>query len=95
MGKNRKRFEKITFLENILATNQRKTFITNNDQSNKSIYYVQIKDVLKPTENAPIEYVESTLKQIILNQRKLEFVKKLESDVINTGIKNKQFEIYE
>lgn len=87
--------KKLPFLDNILATNQRKTFITNKDESNKSIYYVQIEDILKPTENAPIEYVESTLKQIILNQRKLEFVKKLESDVINTGIKNKQFEIYE
>lgn len=51
--------------------------------------------LLKRQEIAPIEYVKPTLRQIIINQRKLEFVRKLEKDIINDAITKKQFEIYE
>ncbi|ATA91416.1 peptidylprolyl isomerase [Capnocytophaga canimorsus] len=59
------------------------------------VYLIQVKDVLRISEQAPMDYMENALKQIILNQRKLEFVKKLETDILNSGIKKKQFEIYE
>ena len=59
------------------------------------VYLVHINDLLKRQEIAPIEYVKPTLRQIIINQRKLEFVRKLEKDIINDAITKKQFEIYE
>ena len=35
-----------------------------------------------------------TIKQIVINKRKLELVRQLEKDITKDAIKNKQFEIY-
>ena len=58
------------------------------------LYLVQIKDVLFQNDTAPLDYVKPTIDQIILNKRKLELIKKLETDITKDAIKNKQFEIY-
>jgi hypothetical protein len=58
------------------------------------LYLVQIKDVLFQNDTAPLDYVKPTIKQIIINKRKLELIKKLETDITKDAIKNKQFEIY-
>ena len=58
------------------------------------LYLVQIKDVLYQNDTAPLDYVKSTVDQIIINKRKLELIKKLETDITKDAIKNKQFEIY-
>lgn len=59
------------------------------------LYLMQINDVLHRNDNAPMEYVMPTIKQIVLNKRKLEFIKQLEKDITKDAIKNKQFEIYD
>ncbi|GIM61093.1 hypothetical protein CAPN008_11430 [Capnocytophaga canis] len=82
--------KKLPFLEEKLKENR--IFFTNHKDST-GVYLVQVRDVLRKNEQAPMEYVKPTLRQIILNQRKLEFVKELEADIINRGIKKKQFEI--
>jgi hypothetical protein len=58
------------------------------------LYLMQIKDVLYQNDIAPLDYVKPTIDQIILNKRKLELIKKLETDITKDAIKNKQFEIY-
>ncbi len=58
------------------------------------LYLMQINDVLNRNETAPIEYVMPTIKQIVINKRKLEFIKQLEKDITRDAIKNKQFEIF-
>lgn len=58
------------------------------------LYLVQIKDVLFQNDTAPLDYVKPTIDQIIINKRKLELIKKLETDITKDAIKNKQFEIY-
>ena len=58
------------------------------------LYLMQIKDVLLRNEIAPIEYVMPTIKQIVINKRKLEFIKQLEKDITKDAIKNRQFEIF-
>jgi len=58
------------------------------------LYLMQIKDVLFRNDTAPLEYVMPTIKQIVINKRKLEFIKQLEIDIRKDAIKNKQFEIY-
>lgn len=83
-------FKKLPFLEKNV-NESRQAFV--NHKTTDGIYLVQVCDVLHRNEQAPIEYTLPTLRQIILNQRKLEFVKKLEIDIINTSIKKKQFEI--
>jgi hypothetical protein len=58
------------------------------------LYLMQINDVLYRNDVAPIEYVMPTIKQIVINKRKLQFIKQLEKDIAKDAIKNKQFEIY-
>ena len=58
------------------------------------LYLMQINDVLNQNDLAPQEYVKPTIKQIVINKRKLELIKQLEKDITKDAIKNKQFEIY-
>lgn len=58
------------------------------------VYLMQINDVLLRNDTAPLEYVKSTIKQIVINKRKLELIRQLEKDITKDAIKNKQFEIY-
>jgi len=58
------------------------------------LYLMQINDVLLRNDEAPLEYVRPTIKQIVLNKRKLELIRQLEKDITKDAIKNKQFEIY-
>jgi hypothetical protein len=53
---------------------------------NKSVYRNDI---------APLDYIKPTLKQILLNKEKLNFVSKFEQDLIKDAIENKELEIYE
>ena len=55
---------------------------------------MKIEDVLNPNDTAPLSYVKPTLKQIILNKRKLELIKKLETDITKDAIETNNFEIY-
>ena len=58
------------------------------------LYLIQIKNIANAGEEAPISYVIPTIKQIILNRRKLKLVNQLKSEIVNDAIKNKKFEIY-
>mgnify|MGYP000377363789 CR=1 FL=1 len=58
------------------------------------VYLMQINDVLLRNDTAPLEYVKPTIKQIVINKRKLELIRELEKDITKDAIKNKQFEIY-
>ncbi|MGO3183500.1 MAG: peptidyl-prolyl cis-trans isomerase [Aequorivita sp.] len=58
------------------------------------VYLVKIEDVLYPNDTAPFSYIKPTLKQIILNKRKLELIKKLEKDITKDAIETNNFEIY-
>jgi hypothetical protein len=58
------------------------------------VYLMQINDVLLRNDTAPLEYVRPTIDQIVINQRKLELIRRLEKDITKDAIKNKQFEIY-
>jgi hypothetical protein len=59
------------------------------------VYLVQIKDALPRNKVAPLAYIEPTVKQIIINKRKLALVKQLEIDITDDAIKDKEFEVYE
>ncbi len=58
------------------------------------VFMVKIKGVLNRNERAPIEYIKPTIRQIILNKRKLELIKKIEKDITRDAVENKQFEVY-
>lgn len=63
-------------------------------QDSLGLYLVKIQDVLKTNDIAPLSHIKPTIKQIILNKRKLELIKNLEKDITKDAIKNNNFEIY-
>ncbi len=63
-------------------------------QDSLGVYLVKIEDVLQPNDIAPLSHVRSTIKDIILNRRKLELIRKLETDITKDAVKNNKYEIY-
>ncbi len=59
------------------------------------VYLTKVVDVLNKNDIAPLSYIKTTIKRVLLNRRRLEFLKKLEVEIIDEAIKNKEFEIYE
>jgi hypothetical protein len=59
-----------------------------------SLYLVAIKEVLNRNEIAPKSYVTPTIKQMILHQRKLLLLRKIEETLIDDARKKQQFETY-
>jgi hypothetical protein len=73
-------------------------FLARNNQIelNDSIYYylVSIQDYKLKNELAPVEYVETNIKNLILNKRKIEFLKQIEENIYKEGIRQNKFKIY-
>jgi len=59
------------------------------------LYLIAVKNTLDRNDMAPLQYVRPTINQIILNKRKLALIKKLEKEIKDDAIKNKQFEVYD
>lgn len=58
-------------------------------------YLVHISDHLTEGEVAPVELVRGDITNIILNKRKIAFIKDLEHRVYSEGLSKNQFEIYQ
>ncbi len=77
--------DKIQFLRNY-------RYYETNDQD--FLYFLKV-DAFKIADNvSPVEFVESEIKNIILNKRKVELAKKLEDEVYENGVKRKEFEVF-
>lgn len=61
-------------------------------QDSLGIYLIKVKDLLTINDVAPLNYVSSNIKQMILHKRKQELLKKIEETLVTDAIKNKQFE---
>jgi len=59
-----------------------------------SLYLATIKQVLNRNEIAPKSYITPTIKQMILQQRKLLLLRNIEETLIDDATKKQQFEIY-
>jgi hypothetical protein len=57
-------------------------------------YLVHISDYLTEGGVAPVELVREDITNIILNRRKIQFIKDLENQVYSEGVSKNQFEIY-
>ena len=58
------------------------------------LYLVAVKDVLRRNDLAPKSYIESTIKQLILHQRKIELIREIEQIIVKDAIQNQSFKIY-
>ena len=43
---------------------------------------------------APLPYVENTIKNIVFNKKKIDFIKDFDNDILKDAIKTKKFETY-
>ncbi len=59
------------------------------------VYLANVNDVLDVNEVAPLSYIESTIRQVLLNRRKLDYIRKLETEIIDEATKEKVFEVYD
>ena len=63
-------------------------------QDSLGVYLGKVTDVLKAGEVAPLSYIAPNIKQIILNRRRLDQIKKIETEIIDEAIKKNEFELY-
>ena len=63
-------------------------------QDSLGLYLVAIKDVLNRNDIAPLSYIKSTIKEMILHKRKIELIKEIEKIIVKDATKNNNFKIY-
>jgi hypothetical protein len=59
------------------------------------VYLGKIGDVRNINEIAPLSYIEPTIRQVLLNRRKLDFMRRLETEILDEAVKQNEFQIYE
>ena len=59
------------------------------------VYLVKVTNVLGRNNISPFDYIKPTLREVILNKRKLELIKKFEKEITDDAIKNNKYEIYQ
>ncbi len=63
-------------------------------QDSLGVYLAKVNDVLNPNDVSPFSFVKPTIKQVLLNRKRLILIRKLETEIIDDAIKNKEFEVY-
>ena len=58
------------------------------------LYFANIRDYRLEGSSAPVEYINDNIKSIILNNRKIKFLKEIENNIYYDGLSRNRFEIY-
>jgi hypothetical protein len=77
--------------------------LKNNSKKNKNfeledsleVYLIAVNETIKRNEIAPLSYVRPTLKQILINKRKLELMQQFDQAVFEEAAQKNIFEVYE
>jgi hypothetical protein len=64
-------------------------------EDSTGVYLTKVVDVLEPNDTAPLKYIEPTIRQVLLNRRKMKYLRSLETDLMDEAIREKKFEVYE
>ncbi len=89
------------FFNRLPSINERryKNFLKNNTffelQDSLEVYLVVIEEVVLRNNLAPLEYVMPTLKQILINKRKLELMSEFDREIIEEGLRQNTYEVYD
>lgn len=75
------------------------TFLKRNqlyEMNDSNYYYIaSIHDYKLSNDLAPIEFVRDNIRNLILNQRKIRFLKEIEENIYTEGVRKKKFRIYD
>lgn len=89
------------FFNRLPSINERryKNFLKNDTffelQDSLEVYLVVVEEVVLRNDLAPLEYVTPTLKQILINKRKLELMRQFDREIIEEGLRQNIYEVYE
>lgn len=64
-------------------------------EDEETLHFIRILDFKLPGETTPLAYISDQVKDIILNRRKVDFIKTLESSLYDDAVLQNQIEIYE
>ena len=64
-------------------------------EDDMGVYLVYVNEVLQVNETAPLTYVEPQIRQIILNRRKLDYIRRLQTEIMDEATKENEFEVYD
>jgi hypothetical protein len=59
------------------------------------VYLAKVGDVLEINDIAPLKYIEPSIRQVLLNRRKLDYIRKLEIEIIDEATKKNEFEVFD
>ena len=59
-----------------------------------TVWLVKVNNVLPKDSPTPLEFLRPTIKQIIINNRKLDLINTIEKEITNDAIKDNKYEIY-
>ncbi len=59
-----------------------------------NIYLISVRQIIAAGEYAPLEYVHDNIKLILVNKHKIEFIKKLSSELYDEALKNNAIKYY-
>ena len=88
-------FNKIPEINDRLKQNIVKNKLFYRLQDSLELYLINIKDYKLKNDIAPFDFIKSTLKQVLLNKKKLEFISKFENEIIDDALQQNEFEFYE
>jgi len=87
-------YEKLPFI----TTENKNKYISNgiyfNYIDSSTIWLVKVNKVLLKDSPTPLEFLRPTIKQIIINNRKLKLINAIEKEITNDAINDKKYEIY-
>lgn len=63
-------------------------------QDSDFVYLLNITDYLLPGDNAPYEYAKTTIQEILINQRRIDFLKKTEDDLYQRALNKGDIHFY-
>lgn len=63
-------------------------------QDSLGVYLAKVSNVLNPNDISPLSFIKPTIKQVVLNRRRLALIRKLETEIIDDAIKDKEFQVY-
>ncbi|NNF19369.1 MAG: peptidyl-prolyl cis-trans isomerase [Flavobacteriaceae bacterium] len=64
-------------------------------EDSTGVYLGKVLDILPLNEIAPLSYIKPTIRHVLLNRRKLDYLRRLETEIIDEATKEKEFEVYE
>ena len=59
------------------------------------VYLGKIEEIKDVNEIAPLSFIKPTIEQVLLSRRKIDYLRKLETELLDEAIKDKEFEVFE